>query len=139
MKRLFIIIFLLLSGFIRAGKADSLINLLKKDMPDTERVNVLNAICYEKYLIDINEALPYCKKALVLAKTNNFYDGLITSYLYFSYLEKASGENQAALKYADSALAICEKNNFELKKVKLLTQKGNIVGDIGDVSIALDY
>jgi len=135
----FLTVFLLASFIGRPNKADSLIALLKKQLPDTERINVLNFICYEKYMGDISQAKPYGEQALALAKEKNFAKGAATSYLYLAYILKALGETEKAIKLSDSAMEVCNENNLLNLKVKVLNEKGNIYGDLGDISRSLRY
>jgi len=138
-KCCFIGIFLLIYTICRADRADSLLGVLKKNIPDTERVNVLSLLCYEKYLSDIEQAQPYGRQAVALAKKINYPKGLVHSYLYLAYAVKGSGQIEEALKLIDSAMTVCNEHSLDRLKVKVLNEKGNIYGDRGDISRSLSY
>ncbi|HXB41586.1 MAG TPA: tetratricopeptide repeat protein [Bacteroidia bacterium] len=123
----------------KANRADSLINLLKKNLPDTERVNILNRLCYEKYLSDVNSAFPYGTEALRLAKKINYKKGAVLSLIYISYLEKSRGDFTKAFLLADSALAVSKKEHYDNLTVKALNQKGNLYGDNGNLARSLSF
>jgi tetratricopeptide (TPR) repeat protein len=123
----------------RANRLDSLLNQLKKDLPDTERVNILNALTYEQYQSNIKKAYPFCRQALTLARKINFGKGITVAYLYFSYLAKAEGNNDLALAFADSGLAMAKRYSRDREELKLFNTKGNIYGDLGDLSRSLNY
>src|ERR1700757_4663035 len=139
MKKLFSLLFLLTFATTKADKNDSLIDRLKDNLPDTERVNTLNCLCYEKANNNVTEGYAYCKDALALAQKNKFYKGIVTAYRYYVSLETNQGKYDNALKYADSGLAVCDKQKLDAEKIKILNQKGNIAGDLGDPNKALVF
>lgn len=134
-----IIFLLVLYSFCRAAHRDSLQSRLKQNLPDTERVNTLNLLCYEVYLSSLDSALPYAQEALALAKEADFYKGMVTSYLYLSYLRHGTGMHEPAFAYADSAISLADAHKLEHMKVKLYNQLGNMHGDLGDISKSLDF
>ncbi len=139
MRKVLFFLFLTSYTICRADRVDSLLNRLKQDMPDTERVNTLNYLCYEKYLVDINQAIPFGKQALVIGRKANYYKGMALSWLYLSYLYHGKGEHEDALKLVDSSITICKGHGLEYLKVKGLNQKGNMYGDMGDIKTSLVY
>lgn len=139
MKRLFVSVFLMLCGFIQADIIDSLAKRLKADLPDTDRVNTLNYLCYHTYMADVNKAFAPGNEALALAKKIQFKKGMAYAYLYLSYLNKANGNFEKAYAYNDSCMDISVTNHFDMITVKALNQKGNLCGELGDISKSLGY
>ncbi len=140
MKKYFIF-FISISTFTFAQKnrIDSLLQSLKSNPTDTQKVNILNCLCLEKRKGDINAGITFCKEALDLAKRKNFYNGMITAYTYLAIIEHNKGNYDGSLKYADSGFVICEKQKLEIPKIKILNLKGNIYGDLGDVNKGLQF
>src|SRR5258708_3031871 len=118
-----LLFFLFFYTVMKADSTDSLRSVLKKNRTDTERVKTLNAIAFQKYLTNIKEAYPYCYQALSLAKKSDFPGGMMTSYLYLAYLNKAEGHNDKALCYTDSGIAVAEKYHSEYSKLKFYNEK----------------
>ncbi|MGZ3865691.1 MAG: tetratricopeptide repeat protein [Bacteroidia bacterium] len=139
MKRLFVSVFLMLSGFMYADNIDSARKVLKTNIHDTERVNTLNALCYYQYLVDVNAAFQPGNDALTLAKKIGFKKGIAEAYLYLSYLCKAGGNIERSYAYNDSCMDISTANHLDVLTIKALNQKGNLYGDQGDISKSLGY
>jgi hypothetical protein len=68
MKRLLTLLCILVFTIAKTDKSDSLSKRLKESLVDTERVNTLNCLCYEKASGNTDEGFKYCKNALALAK-----------------------------------------------------------------------
>src|SRR5665213_2996305 len=97
-------------------KIDSLKNLLKTNVQDTNRVNRLDKLCHEYRLIgDYDNGLSCAKQALQLAEQLNFKQGVAHSYSSMGNIYMHQGNYFGALKMHFASLKIMEvlgdKNN----------------------------
>ena len=90
---------------------DSLKNILTTTANDSNKVILLNKISCELWYDDIDEALTYCDKALLLAKEIDYKSGIAQSYkykgicyYYQDFLDKAVIEYLNSLKIYEEIL-----------------------------------
>src|SRR6202008_574743 len=77
---------------------DSLKNKIRSDKNDSDRVNTLNDLSWEYYLIsDYPASLNYCKEGLSLAKKINYRKGIANCLVAFGLVYSDQGDNEKAL------------------------------------------
>jgi two-component system sensor histidine kinase UhpB len=89
------------------NKIDSLINVLKTAVEDTNKVNLLNALC--KQVVQTSnylEAKKYANEALHLSEKINFKKGVANAYNNFGVISWYEGNYSEALKFHSSALKL---------------------------------
>ncbi len=146
MKNLIIIvltlIFYLLPFELEAQtiEIDSLENrLLKHTEKDTIRVNLLNDVAYELYLIDIDKTLKYAEEAKDISTKINYQNGKAKSLnLIGIYYDEKSDFNKA-LKCYKEALKIYEKLNDRRGISQIYNNLGVLCRYQGDYPKALEY
>jgi tetratricopeptide (TPR) repeat protein len=124
--------FILFSLFIgscisaqNSSKSDSLIKLSEKGKNDTAKVNMLITISDELSTSDPEKSLQYAEKALKMAGSNNWNNGIGESYNRIAYAYYAMGNFSSAL----------ENWQNELKKRIETEDKINICGTLGNIGV----
>ena len=158
MKYFFLALTLCFCCFFSLGqqsKIDSLIIRLKATIPDTDRVNTLNALAWELMYQNPDTSIILSKQAFAVAEklpsSINYQPSSIfigKSYHHLGVFTWLKGNYALALSYNFKALAIWEKiekeipsNNLSIsnKKSKTFTNIGIIYGEQGDNTKALEY
>jgi tetratricopeptide (TPR) repeat protein len=134
----FIVFLLLVTGFSfgQQGKIDSVYTLLKKDQPDTSKVNHLHELAYLYSRFNPDTAMLLCREALVLAEEIGWQAGIGQSHFRIALLYDAKGDYPPALEHYNKALKIWEtletiitdKNELfiiKTRKARTLTNMGN--------------
>jgi len=120
MKKTFsIVIFFLFTFNVIAqntNRIDSLLKVLKKNIDDTTRVNVLNQLSWNYINSDFDNSLKYGEQALDLAQKIDFNSGIGLAYTYISYAYYRKGSFDDALIYVNKAIAVYEVLN-DYKKI----------------------
>ncbi len=127
-------------------KIDSLLVLLKKDKPDTNKLNHLHALCQEYFWADEHDvALKYSAEGLSLAERLPNDLGiakkrlLSRSYNSTGIISAAEGENAKALEYHLKALSINEELRDEAAIAKSLSNIGIVYNNAQDYLKAIEY
>ena len=95
------------SNFAQTSNLDSLLNLLKKDKADTNKVIHLYKLCYEYDAIgEYTKGLEYGKQSLILADSINFKKGIGNAYSNIGIIYDDLGNYPEALKHYKIALKI---------------------------------
>ncbi|MGZ4056213.1 MAG: tetratricopeptide repeat protein, partial [Bacteroidia bacterium] len=129
MKKQFIILLVcvLCSSRITAQNEhnkDSLLNLLSRQITDTEKVDVLNNIAVK--MIDYpDSSLVYANKAFELSKKIQYKLGLAHSYTSLGEIHNAKGNYDLALKSFYDAYHIYERMGNKKAMNKLMNSIGN--------------
>ena len=138
---IFFLLFCLASGNSSHGSPhiDSLLTLLKKDKPDTNKVNHLNALANLYISSEPKQALNYAQQALSLAKKINWKKGIANSFHIVGYYYYSQGDYPNTIDYWLKALKTREdlgdKNNISAT----LGNIGIVYRDQADYSKAIDY
>jgi len=117
--------------FIFSGKSfadseiDSLKNLLKSSM-DTNRVKILNQLCWKLRYSDFKTSLAYGKEAIALSEEIGYELGICQAYSFTGVVYRNQGDYLNAGKNFYKALQIAEKANIK-------TEVGYSYNNIGDV------
>ncbi len=113
MKKVFTIFlfFLLNIGF--AQKTDSLKQLLKPNLPDTQQCNIFIKIGYSFYINDgqLDSSLVYLQKAKILAFKTNSIKHQVNSLLNVALVIREKGSFEKAMEDYFEALKLAEKIN----------------------------
>lgn len=108
------------------GKVDSLLQALSVSQPDTQRVLILNALCWHFRNSDFAKANEYGKESLALALTLGYYKGATDANSFIGVVYRNMGEYGSSLNYFYDALRIAEK-------AKLQQQIAYSYNNIGDI------
>ncbi|MBW8050056.1 MAG: tetratricopeptide repeat protein [Cytophagales bacterium] len=110
------------------AKIDSLLIVLKT-AKDTNRVRVLNALCWEYRPIDPDKALYYGKRGLALGKKLSYKSGIAGSLNNLGSVYLFQGSYEKAIKYFQQAGKISGK----------LGNKQLIAANLNDIGVAYMY
>lgn len=96
-------------GYSQDNVLDSLMNELGKAKEDTNKVNLLAAICRQVRFTDPEKAIDYGIQGFTLSKTLGFDKGTAACYLNVSTAYNYKGFIDTALTYLDTALIYAHK------------------------------
>ena len=120
------------------NKVDSLENLLKsQDIDDTSRVNLLNEIAFEVYLINKDKALKYATASGELAEKLNYKKGIAES-MWLLGLTTGKSNSHLAIDYVVKAVKIAEANSSKSSVAKYLSSLALLYKSVDDSNNALD-
>lgn len=88
---------------------DSLKNILKNNIPDTQRVKILNQLSFRLSGNNPDVGLSYAQKALDLATKSNYERGIAKAYNSLGVVMRVKGDYPKSLNYFFQALQIDEK------------------------------
>lgn len=134
----FALLFIYSQAFSVNNKIDSLLNLVKIDKEDTNKVIHQYKLCREYSNIgEFGKGLSYGKQALLLAQKLNFKRGIAYAYnnvgvIYFNY-----GNYSEALKNYFASLKAHEESNNKQGIATAYNNIGNVYKEQGDFSEAL--
>lgn len=94
------------SGIAQSIMVDSLRVVLETTRTDTQRVAVLNELCWELAGADPEAALDYGAEALELSRSKGFMDGEATAHAYLGRTHKVMGQFPIAIEHLSKALAL---------------------------------
>ena len=126
-------------SFTQSRLIDSLTLLLKNDIPDTNKVNHLLALCYEYEFEDREKSQKFALEALKLTRKLKYYKGEVKSLTYLGYLEQDIGNFSRAIEYHQEVLTFSEKNNFKMGLALSIGNIGAIYQEQGNFPEALSY
>jgi tetratricopeptide (TPR) repeat protein len=136
---------LCLPGFSQQARTDSLRNLLRHPLPDTERVNVLNQLGWETRTTNSDTAFFLSSRSLALAETiavngiKGWPKGIANAHHNLGVYCRLRGDFSAALQHNFTALSIREKEGDKYGCARSLGNIGLIYMDQGENEKALDY
>lgn len=90
---------------------DSLEMVLEKMEGDTNKVQLLNKLCWENRLVNFAKAIDYGNKALYLGRNLNYQRGIIKSLSFLGVTYINEGNHPLALQHFLEALDLAEKTN----------------------------
>lgn len=130
---------LLLSSWVRAGEADSLLNLLSRRIPDTTRVNLLNSLS-RTYVNDFpDSSIQIAYMAKELAEKCSFRKGLALANKNIGLGHYMQGEYIEALAAWEKALAIYTSMGDKRGIANMLSNQAAIYFNQGDEAKSLEY
>ncbi len=119
---------------------DSLEILLQKHPKrDTARVNLLNELVNELYLLDIDKAFIYAEEANEISTQIEYIKGKARSFILIGICYDEKSDYLQALKYYNYALEIYEKLNDKSGITRCYNNIGILYRYQGDYSRALEY
>ncbi|RYY69224.1 MAG: tetratricopeptide repeat protein [Chitinophagaceae bacterium] len=136
----------MLPGFSQNNPLDSLLNLLYKSKPDTNKVNLYIAISRQARFTDPQKAIEYGKDGFTLSKNLAFHKGTAGCYLNVSTAYSYSGNLDTALLFLDTAMAFAYKARDEkrlglayLNRADLYRQLDNYKQALLDCDTAISF
>ena len=142
-KRLFPLLFLILShllSFAQSKSIDSLLTLVNNDKEDTAKTNHLNSLCFEfKEIGSYDTSLIYGDLALQLAQKLNYKKGIGDAYGFMGTAYYYQADYPKALDYYLKALKIDEDLNNKKGIAMRLGNLGNVYSSQGDNTKSLEY
>ncbi len=100
-----------LSVTAQSDYVDSLRSVLKTSKEDSNKVEILNELCWELNYSDPASAEKYGKESIALSKKLNFQNGLSVTYYNLGKLYLDQGNAQSAITETKKALKIDEEAN----------------------------
>ncbi|RZJ30947.1 MAG: tetratricopeptide repeat protein [Flavobacterium sp.] len=143
-KTSFLILFLLTceSSYSQGDslrQIDSLSQVLKKPLTDTQKVETLIALAEAYYTNAPSKAMAFCFEAKNLSEKINFQDGLANSYGWLAFLYEQEGKIPQALEYNYKALAISRKAKNKKDEGTILNNIAAIYKNQGKIIEALEF
>src|SRR5665213_1371213 len=120
-------------------KVDSLKNLLKGELPDTQRATVYNLLANKLRFTDISADLDYSYKALALSRKINYARGLGNGYNMCGLAFENEGHYADAIAYYDSSLTIWKQMGNEKEEAKMYINEANVYNQTADYPSATDF
>lgn len=141
MNRIFCILFAFLIAPALKGQTgiDSLRQKLEQaQKPDTKRVDILNQLGYEYWIIDSKKSIEYSSEALNLADTLNYHAGIAKAERVIGVSYWTLGQPKLALENLSAALNTYKEINDEEGVANCLLNMGMVYAAIEDHDKALD-
>lgn len=108
-KILLVVVFYILTPHLFSQQIDSLIQLSdQKNIPDTQRANVLNELCRELAFVDPTRAARYAHEALQVSYRIHYLKGQAYGYRGLSSIYSSNGKTVIASEYIQKALELFE-------------------------------
>ncbi|AXT61385.1 hypothetical protein D1816_13850 [Aquimarina sp. AD10] len=104
---------------------------------DTIKVNLLNAIGFEYWIVDANESIIYGKEALQLSRLLRYPAGLAKANRIVGVAYWAQGDQNKALKYLNTSYKIYEKVNDKRGIANTRLNIGMVYADLREYERAL--
>lgn len=121
----------------QSGGLDSLLKVLSKARPDTNKVNLLNELAWQLKVDDHDQAVVYLDSALALSKKLGFKTGEGNALNFRGVVEDIHGNGEAAILYFEKALAIRQAIGDRSGVASLYNNLGNLKENQGDYPAAL--
>lgn len=134
-----VLFFLLPSGELFASVTDSLKNLLASAGEDTNKVNILNDLCWEYWSTEPHKTIRYAKQSLKLAHSLNYTKGIANAHAYLSAAYKVLGKFYIAIEHGEKSLEYNKKRNDHKQIALSYSDLGLIYRNIGDYPKAQEY
>jgi serine phosphatase RsbU (regulator of sigma subunit) len=141
-KKILIIIAVLFSSgilFSQNRKADSLLQLLKSQKEDTNKVNTLFHLTRAVRRTDPDKAFGYIKEGIVLSEKLGFKRGVFKFHNIRGNILSVTGNNDSALSSYHTALDIATEINEKAALSMINNNIGLVHFNRGDYNKALEY
>ncbi|MCB0519317.1 MAG: tetratricopeptide repeat protein [Saprospiraceae bacterium] len=119
------------------SSTDSLLQLLSKALPDSNKVNLLNELAWQLKLEDYDRAVIYLDSALGLSRKLGFKIGEGNALNFRGVVEDIHGNSDAAVQFFEKALAIRKAIGDKKGVASLYNNIGNVNENQGDYPAAL--
>ena len=123
----------------QTSERDSLLKLLQILPEDTNKVNVLNRLCYMSAKSDSKNALIYGQNALNISNVYKFKKGELMAYAHMGRVYRISGDFNKAISLQGKALKIGESLKDFTNIAESLRELGSTYRSKGDFPQALKY
>ncbi len=132
-----IVVFFLVSAIQGQKNLDSLKTLLGQgDIPDMERVDILNDLGYENWIMDTERSLDYGNQALKLAEKLDYLPGMAKARRIIGVSYWAQGTPKLALENLVEARFIYEKIGDDVGRANCFLNIGMVYADIDEFAKA---
>lgn len=132
-----IIVFFVVSTVQGQKNLDSLKTLLGQgDIPDMERVDILNDLGYENWIMDTERSLDYGNQALKLAEKLDYLPGMAKARRIIGVSYWAQGTPKLALEILVEARSIYEKIGDDVGRANCFLNIGMVYADIDEFAKA---
>lgn len=132
-----IIVFFVVSTVQGQKNLDSLKTLLgQDDIPDMERVDILNDLGYENWIMDTERSLDYGNQALKLAEKLDYLPGMAKARRIIGVSYWAQGTPKLALEILVEARSIYEKIGDDVGRANCFLNIGMVYADIDEFAKA---
>jgi signal transduction histidine kinase/Tfp pilus assembly protein PilF len=118
---------------------DSLVMVLDKQLPDTQKIDVYNNLSYNYSFIDVNKGVEYGLLARDLAKKINDSTRFGSALVNLGVNFHAMDNKDSAVVLYESALQYFRSTNARKGQIDALNNLANIYDDFGQASKALTY
>ncbi|MFN3316971.1 MAG: tetratricopeptide repeat protein, partial [Raineya sp.] len=118
---------------------DSLRNILKNNIPDTQRVKVLTQLSFRLSGNNPDLSLEYAKQALDLALKNNYERGTSKAYNNLGVIMRVKGDYPKSLSYFFQALQIDEKLLDDRETARTLSGIGAVYVKLHNYEQAIKF
>ncbi|MBA3707138.1 MAG: tetratricopeptide repeat protein, partial [Bacteroidetes bacterium] len=135
---LFLILFTL-STTCKADILDSLLNILKEQKSDTNKIKTLIDIGWEYSYTNVKQIEPYAKLALSLSEKLNYTEGKAQAYNLIGIANRSISNYSKAIDYFKKALQIRLQLNEVEKQAKVYVNLANVYLDLTNYSQADRY
>ena len=141
-------IFLLAASAVFAGlpvltraqsAIDSLENVLKQSLPDSQRIKILNDLLYYYNDIDANRSYELGKEAIVLSEKISNRQDIALTHLHWAIACEATGDYLTSLEYNFKALRDFEEFNDSVSVSAVLNNIGIAYNQLGDYGLAAHF
>ena len=120
-------------------KTDSLLNLIKTDKEDTNKINHLTTVGWTWRINNPDSAQAFASRALVLSNKLNFKKGIADAYKIMGSVKQSSGDFQGAIKILKQALDIYTELHNDKNIASVYNNIGISYESTGDYPQSLSY
>ena len=117
---------------------ENLEKMLPELTADTAKINALNKLSYEYYMIDIEKTEMYSLEALKKSKEINYQYGIVQALNYLSISYAVKGDQLTAIELNEESLRIAEEMNESSLIANALNDLGISYNEIGLSAKALE-
>ncbi len=137
------ILFLILSVSIvccelSAQNFDSLKHKLQSNLPDSQKIKILNSLAYNYVDINLDSAAKFSERALTLIDKTDSYSDKASAYKNHSTVEKLRGQYVSSINYNYKALELCTDANDSLCISAIANNMATTYNLMGDYGAAVD-
>lgn len=125
-------------AYCQNSEIDSLRNLLKNTPDDTLKALALSNLSYQYLKYQIDTALFYGRKALLLSQELNYQSGIAKSFNQLGLVHKYLSNFDSSLFYYNKSAILFESLNIPYEKASVLNRMGNIYKRFGEFGKSLD-
>ncbi len=133
-----LVFFLCLGATAQSNEADSLKRLLAADIPDSIRVNILNALSKSYFSSNPDTAIAIAMSSKKLAGEIKYYPGLALAWKYMSNGYYLEGKYIETIKCCQQAMEVYELIGDKVGVSNMISNQGAVYFNQGDDAKALE-